>query len=45
MYMSGCTCAIFMAILSLVMELSSLELVNFTELLLSREIILRYYMY
>ena len=41
----SCACAIFMTILSLVVELSSLELVNFTELLLSREMILQYYMY
>ena len=44
-YMWSCACAIFMTILSLVVELSSLELVNFTELLLSREIILQYCMY
>ena len=44
-YIWSCACAIFMTILSLVVELSSLELVNFTELLLSREIILKYCMY
>ena len=41
----SCACAIFMTILSLVVELSPLELVNFTELLLSREIIQQYCMY
>ena len=41
----SCACGIFMTILSLVEELSSLELVNFTELLLSREIILQYCTY
>ena len=35
----------FMTILPMVVELSSLELVNFTELLLSSEIILQYCMY
>ena len=44
-YISSCACAIFMTILSLVVELSSLELVDFTELLLSIEIILQYCMY
>ena len=44
-YIRSCACAIFMTILSLVMEISSIELVNFTELWLSREIILLYCMY
>ena len=43
-YISSCACSIFMTIPSLVVELSPLELVNFTELLLSREIILQYWM-
>ena len=34
-YIWSCACAIFMTILSFVVELSPLELVNFTELLLS----------
>ena len=38
----SCACVIFMTILSLVVELSPLELVNFTELFLSREIFLQY---
>ena len=44
-YIWSRACAIFMTMLSLVVELSPLELVNFTELLLSREIILQYCMY
>ena len=44
-YIWSSACLIFMTILSLVVELSTLELVNFSELLLSREIILLYCMY
>ena len=44
-YIWSCSCAIFMTILSLVVELSPRELVNFTELLLSREIILQHFMF
>ena len=44
-HMKLCMWSIFMTILSLVVELSPLELVNFTELLLSRKIILQYCMY
>ena len=43
-HMKLCMCN-FHDLLSMVVELSSLELVNFTELLLSREIILQYCMY
>ena len=44
-YIWSCACAIFMTILLLLVELSPLELVNFTEFLLSREIIIQYCMY
>ena len=46
LYIWSCACAIFMTILLLVVELSSLELESFIEfILLSREIILQYCMY
>ena len=44
-YKWSCACAIFMTILSLVVELSALELVNCTELLLSRAFLLQFCMY